>query len=158
MNAMVNSPGSFEIRRTFSASRERVFAAWTLKESLEQWMCRDVPSHRAEYLVLDVRPGGRYVIEIKLETGVTHRGRGVFREVKPPERLVFTWSWETFPAGDEPSPPGESLVTVELFARGSSTELVLTHEFPESDPERLSSEEGWKGCFEVLATVLGEEA
>lgn len=152
------SATSFQIRRVLASPREKVYAAWTQKELLEQWMCRDVPTQRAEYVELDVRPGGRYVIEIKLPAGEMYRGEGSFREVKPPEKLVFTWFWKKLPEkkGEAPVTERESLVTIEIFDRGSSTELVLTHELIPSVPERDETERGWKGCFDVLAAVLEE--
>jgi uncharacterized protein YndB with AHSA1/START domain len=151
-----DSATSFQIRRVLDSPRAKVFAAWTQKELLEQWMCRDVPTQRAEYVELDVRPGRRYVIEIKLPAGEMYRGEGIFREVKAPEKLVFTWSWKKLPEkkGEAPAQEHESLVTVELFERGSSTELVLTHELIPSVPERDETERGWEGCFDVLAAVL----
>jgi hypothetical protein len=49
-------------------------------------MCKDVPEHNPKYTELDLRPGGRYVIEIPVpKEGFTYRGYGTFREVKPPK-------------------------------------------------------------------------
>jgi uncharacterized protein YndB with AHSA1/START domain len=118
-------------------------------------MCRDVPTQEPKYVELDVRPGGRYVIEIQTPEGFLYRGSGTFREVKPPERLVFTWFWERIPeAPDEHLQRSESVATVELFERGAATEMVFTHEFFESPPIRDDHQKGWDGCFAVLATVL----
>ncbi len=79
---------TLQIRRTFTAPREKVFRAWTELEALDQWMCRDVPTHEVKYLELSVRTGGRYRIEVKDPAGETYLGQGVYREVKPPEKLV----------------------------------------------------------------------
>lgn len=157
MNPRMDASSSFTIRRILPSSREKVFAAWTKKELLEQWMCKDVPTHHAEYVELDVRPGGGYVIEIKLPKGEMYRGHGIFREVRPPEKLAFTWFWEQVPEAKGPIQQHESLVTVELFEQGSSTEIVLTHELLESAAERESSRRGWEGCLDVLARVLGQK-
>jgi uncharacterized protein YndB with AHSA1/START domain len=145
---------SLQIRRVFPAPRERVWAAWTQREQLEQWMCKDVPSHHPKYVELDVRPGGRYVMEIPLPDG-KYVGQGVFREVRPPEKLVFTWGWRRVPEkpGDQ-VPSGESLVTVELLDRGASTEMLFTHTEFESAEVREGTRKGWLGCFEVLARAL----
>jgi uncharacterized protein YndB with AHSA1/START domain len=147
-----------EIRRTFAAPREKVFAAWTQREKLEKWMCRDVPTQDPRYTELDVRPGGRYVIEIEMPAeGFTYRGYGIFHEVKPPEKLVFTWAWEKVPpekGKSEDLQITESLVTVELIARGSSTEMVFTHENFTSAKIRDDHQKGWVGCFEVLEKYL----
>jgi uncharacterized protein YndB with AHSA1/START domain len=144
-----------QLRRVFHAPRAKVWAAWTEREQLEQWMCKDDPTHHARYTELEVRPGGRYVIEIPLPDG-KYVGTGTFREVQPPERLVFTWAWTRFPEKTgEPSQDAESLVTVELIDRGASTEMIFTHENFESAEIREGTRTGWLGCFEYLAKVLG---
>ena len=50
---------TLEIRRTFAAPREKVFAAWAQREQLEQWMCKDSPSHKVIHFEQDIRSGGR---------------------------------------------------------------------------------------------------
>ncbi len=152
MSPSTKPESSFQIRRILRTSREKVFAAWTQKDLLEQWMCKDAPAHQAEYVELDVRPGGRYVVEIKLPEGKLYRGRGTFREVNPPAKLVFTWFWED---GDNvPLHERESLVTVELFEAELGTEIVLTHELLANIKERDEHKQGWEGCINVLAEVL----
>ena len=44
---------------------------------------------------LDVRRGGRYTIVFRTEDGEEHHVSGVYREVVPNEKLVFTWAWRT---------------------------------------------------------------
>jgi uncharacterized protein YndB with AHSA1/START domain len=58
---------TLEIRRTFAAPREKVFAAWVRREEVEKWMCRDVAAHLVIHHQLDVRPGGRYLMEVRDE-------------------------------------------------------------------------------------------
>jgi uncharacterized protein YndB with AHSA1/START domain len=85
---------TLQIRRTFAAPREKVFAAWTRREQLEKWMCRDVPAHTVMHHEADALPGGRYLMEVRDSgNGGTYWGQGVYREVAPPEKLVFTWAW-----------------------------------------------------------------
>jgi len=155
---IASSETRLEIRRTFSAPREKVFAAWTERKRLEQWMCRDVPSQFPKYTELDVRPGGRYVIEIPVPNeGFTYRGFGVFREVKPPEKLVFTWAWTQVPPPKkmpEDLDGTESLVTVQFFERGNSTEMIFAHENFTNVKMRDSHQKGWDGCFAVLEKYL----
>jgi uncharacterized protein YndB with AHSA1/START domain len=118
-------------------------------------MCKDVPTHNPKYLELDVRPGGRYAIEIKMPDGAVYLGQGVFREVKPPEKLVFTWTWKRMPEDKKENPQtGESLVTVELFERGASTEMVFKHEKLSSRESYESHKKGWEGCFDKLTEHL----
>jgi len=148
---------TLQIRRTFAAPREKVFAAWTERDQLEKWMCKDVASHSVIHHELDVRAGGRYRMEVRdSERGEVYWGQGVYREVKPPEKLVFSWAWtKDKPDGASlhPNDP-ETVVTVEFFARGNSTEVVLTHTLFATAPVRDMTDVGWNGCFDVLEQVL----
>ena len=90
---------------------------------------------------------------------MVYRGSGTFREVKPPEKLVFTWVWtRQSESAKEPMQATDTLVTVQLFARGNATEMVFTHEGFDSDRERESHNKGWTGCFEKLAEYLKARA
>jgi uncharacterized protein YndB with AHSA1/START domain len=86
----------------------------------------------------------------------TYWGRGVYREVKPPEKIVFSWSWTKDTQGGpqlHPDSP-ETQVTVEFFARGNSTEVVLRHAVFGSAKDRDDHKQGWNGCFDSLARIL----
>ncbi len=109
-----------------------------------------------KYLELDVRTRGRYVMEVTdSATGGEYIGRGLYREVMPPEKLVFTWACtRRQPDGSEGSLHSETQVTVEFWERARSTEVVLTHEFFRTARERQETEQGWKGCFDALAGVV----
>jgi uncharacterized protein YndB with AHSA1/START domain len=122
-------------------------------------MCRDVPAHVITHHVQDIRTGGRYLMEIHDPAkGETYWGQGEYLEVKAPEKIVFTWSWKKEgPDGlrteMHPGSP-ETQVTVEFFARGNSTEVVLTHGVFSSIKLRDEHDGGWNGCFDVLARIL----
>ena len=160
MSTQTPSSGTtLQVRRIFSAPRERVFRAWTELEALKHWMCRDVESHQVRFLQLDVRPNGRYEIEVKTPEGVAYIGGGVYRDVKPPEKLSFTWLWKRMPEKPDASVQAEdSLVLVEFFERGDSTEVVLTHKMLTTAESRKSHKRGWEGCFDQLAEYLGRAA
>jgi uncharacterized protein YndB with AHSA1/START domain len=154
------NPGlTLQIRRTFAAPREKVFAAWAEREQLEKWMCRDVAAHVITHHVQDIRTGGRYLMEIHDPAkGETYWGQGEYLEVKPPEKIVFSWAWTKQEADGSrtklnPESP-ETRVTVEFFARGDSTEVVLTHAGFHSEKDRQEHDGGWNGCFDVLARIL----
>jgi uncharacterized protein YndB with AHSA1/START domain len=79
--------------------------------------------------------------------GGVHVQEGEYREIEAASRLVFTWSCAELGVAD-------SVVTLEFAARGSATELVLTHELPD-DPTILREHEGgWNGCLGTLARFL----
>lgn len=76
---------------------------------------------------------------------------GTYREIKAPERLVFTWQWQTAPNNEM----GETVVTVDFIEQGDATEIRLTDEgLPEGDP-RDHHAQGWNGCFDCLGEHRG---
>jgi len=137
---------SLTIRRTFPVRRERVFRAWTDPAELRAWSCP--VGFTVSSAEVDLRVGGSYRVAMHPpDAGEPSVAYGVYREISPPERLVYTWQWE----GGELD---ETLVTVEFHDLGGETEVVLVHElFPATDVRDLHSE-GWAGCLENLARYL----
>jgi uncharacterized protein YndB with AHSA1/START domain len=148
---------SLEVRRTFAAPRERVFAAWADPRQVAQWMYKDVASHEVFHRRNDIRTGGRYQVEIHdAKKNEIYWGQGVYLEVQPPEKLVFSWHWSlATPDGAELHPDSpETQVTVEFFSHGNSTEVVLTHAYFGSEKDRKEHDGGWNGCFNILEKFL----
>jgi uncharacterized protein YndB with AHSA1/START domain len=144
-----------QVRRMIMAPRDKVFQAWTQRALLERWMCRPTPDREVKYHELDVRPGGRYRLETVSPTGDLYMLEGTYREIRPPEKLVFTWAWTRTPDKGSPIKENEeTLVTVEFLERGKVTEVVLTHEKFSSAEIRERHEHGWNGCFDTLNGVL----
>ena len=138
---------SLKLRRTFQAPRERVFRAWTDPLELGRWFAPSEEYH-ALVPVLELRVGGKYCVEMHHQGGNIHRVSGVYREIKPPEKIVFTWLWEHDPSTDE------SLVTIEFRDLGPSTEMILTHEHLPNAEQRDKHEHGWQGCMNQLGNYL----
>lgn len=133
-----------KISRLIHAPRQVLFDAWTTAESVKEWMCAEGCS--ASLVELDVRVGGAFRIDMHTE-GRDMVHTGVYHEVVPPEKLVFTWVSEHthFQA---------SLVTVEFRARGDSTELVLTQRHLPNEEARQRHVSGWTSLLDHLATWL----
>lgn len=136
---------SLTLRRTFHAERERVFRAWTDATTLRQWFCPVGFSVAAAEV--DLRVGGSYRFAMKPPDGDPSVAFGTYREISPPERLVYTWRWE----GGEMD---DTLVTVEFHDLGGSTEVVLVHEMFPAAEVRDRHAEGWAGCLAHLEQVL----
>ncbi|TFW28344.1 SRPBCC domain-containing protein [Massilia arenosa] len=139
---------SVTLVRRIKAPPAKVFAALTRPEQMLQWWGPDAgPTLSAE---ADVRPGGRFSIVFRLLNGDEHNPTGVYREVIPDRKLVFTWEWRG-------SPEKESLVTFELTPIDGGTELTLIHEQLPNEDARRSHEVGWLGFLDKLANYLGEQ-
>lgn len=78
-----------------------------------------------------------------------HTVIGVYREIDKPERLSFTWAWET---GDMPD--AETLVTLDFTEVSEGTELTLTQEGFPTEEFRDRHEQGWTSSFVCLDSVV----
>jgi len=136
---------SLQVSQRYPHSREKVFRAWTDPVALKSWFA-PAPGFQCTRTEIDLRVGGEYLIEMMSPKG-RHGAKGVYREIDPPSKLVFTWSSECWDQG------AETLVTIELFAVGNETELVLTHERFLSEEARDSHRQGWTGVLESLGRI-----
>jgi uncharacterized protein YndB with AHSA1/START domain len=136
---------SLTVRRTYPAARERVFRAWTDPAALRLWSCP--AGFTVAEARVDLRVGGAYRLAMQPAEGEPSIAYGTYREVSPPERLVYTWKWE----GGE---MGETVVTVEFRDLGGETEVVLVHELFPSAEVRDHHNEGWVALLEHLAQAL----
>ena len=78
-----------------------------------------------------------------------------YRDITPPEKLVFTWDWQKFSAsGEKIDEARDTLVTVEFLPRGNFTEVILTHQGLVTADQRESHHKGWNACFDRLGDEL----
>jgi len=80
---------SLTLKRRLNAPPEKVYAAWTEPKKIVKWFGPDAgPVKQAS---ADVRVGGRYAVKFHTEDGEEHNVGGIYREVVPNQKLVFTW-------------------------------------------------------------------
>jgi uncharacterized protein YndB with AHSA1/START domain len=139
--------------RVFNAPRERVFAAWTDPDQFMQWMCP--PGYGLDRCELDARQGGVWRVHGYKPGNEYFAKSGTYLEVKPPERLVFTWAHH---ADDSFGSPRGHETTVELTFRaiGNKTELTLVHGPFVDQPNFDGHSAGWLGSFDKLSSFLAE--
>lgn len=107
------------LERTFDAPVALVWKALTEPDSIRQWsfdMKGFAPKVGAEFEFTGGDPQG---------IQYTHRCKVV--EVKPGEKLSYTWRYEGY--------EGNSLVSFELFPDGARTRVKLTHDGLETFPK-----------------------
>jgi len=147
-DAKTPAPRSLTIARTFAAPRERVFACWRSAESMKRWFSPEgVEVPEAE---IDCRPGGAFVICMRMPDGTEHWCRGAFGEVAPVERLTFDCEVST---GGK---TGFLVRTIVLFAvDGAGTRMTVEQSYEIYDPAfRFAVEgsaEGWRTTLDKLA-------
>lgn len=133
------------ITRLFKAPPSLVFAAFVEPRHLLHWMgphARPVISSET-----DPRPGGKW--RARLAGPDDLRQHGIYREVVPGARLVYTFTWE-----DEGEVGPETLVTVTFVAQDGGT-LMTFHQAPFATASSLEGHRGgWGETFDRLADHL----
>ncbi len=120
----VTTPSDQEIRMTrlFDAPRHLVFEAMTRPEHVRQWWGRLGEGYSVPACEIDLRVGGAWRFVNRHPKGEV-AFRGEYREIVPPDRLVFTEIFEQFPET-------VSVVTAELTEEGRKTRLTTTVRYP----------------------------
>ena len=131
------------ITRVIRAPRGRVWQEWTEPERFADWFGAPGAEIPPASVSMDVRPGGAW--RLTMYAGPQRREihwRGEYREVVPPERLVFTVT-------DRPDEAAEELVIVDLLDLGDGlTEMRFQQRGGGLTPagyERAG--QGWQGFF-----------
>lgn len=141
------------ITRIFDAPREPVFKAWTEPEHLMRWWGPRGWTNPACEVAL--RPSGAWRIVMRAPDGGEYPCGGVYREVVPPGRLVFT----NIPHDPEGKPLLDGVATVIFEEHKGKTKLTLQTRavglvsYPAQMLEGM--EPGWTQSLERLAKFLG---
>jgi len=143
------------VTRTFDAPRSLVFQAWTTPKYLQRWMLGP-EGWSMPICEIDLRPGGAWHFVWRKTDGMEMEMRGVYKEVKPPERMVSTESWG--------GPWPETVNTLVLTETDGITTMTLTilYVSKEARDEALKTgmtkgmELSFQRLEKVLASVVGE--
>ncbi|MGH9629225.1 MAG: SRPBCC family protein, partial [Bryobacteraceae bacterium] len=115
----VTLPSDREIAftRIFESPRPLLFEAWTKPEHVRQWWgCSGSTLTVCE---IDLRPSGAWRFVLRMPDGSEHPFKGVYREIVPPERLVYTECYDQ-PAIGSP----EWLTTITFEELDGKTKLT----------------------------------
>jgi len=146
--------GCVTIRRTFDAPRALVWRAWTDPKMMAQWFGPRMFS--IPVCELDVRVGGRLRIVMRGPDGSDYPMQGVFTEVVPQERLVFT----NIPTDKDGHHLMEGETRVTFADAGGGTELVMTSHMvglvPIAKQMLAGMEMGWTMSIDKLGELLAK--
>jgi uncharacterized protein YndB with AHSA1/START domain len=138
---------ALRIERRIAAPRARVFEAFVNPDDLARWSAPkglDVAEG-----AIDLRVGGKWmVIMHDPSSDRRYHAEGVYREITPPERLVYTHYWLT----DER--PVETLITIEFHEEGDATRVVMLHEGHLTESARDAHRTGWSSCIDRLEEMF----
>jgi uncharacterized protein YndB with AHSA1/START domain len=144
---------TLRLERTFHAPREAVFDAWTNPEVLRRWWAAGT-GWSTPVAEVDLRVGGRYRLSMRDPAASgAYTVVGEYLEVRRPERLAYTWTWEGEPA--EQAGSENTVVTVEFAERDGRTTVVVTHRGFATADVSGQHDHGWSACLDNLASLLG---
>jgi uncharacterized protein YndB with AHSA1/START domain len=134
------------IERTFDASAEEVFEAWTSPEVMRRWLhCGpDWETPKAE---VDLRVGGKVRVVMRRPDGSEAEAWGAYALIDRPHRLVMTWTFY-----DDPS--NEQLIELSFSEFEGSTIVRLVNTAISTDDRRDAQDWGWRACLGELERLL----
>jgi uncharacterized protein YndB with AHSA1/START domain len=140
----VTSP--LRIERSFQASAEEVFDAWTSPEVMRRWFhCG--PDWQTPVAEVDLKVGGAVRIVMRRPDGRQSGAQGEYTVIDRPHRLVMTWTFDDVPTN-------EQLVELTFEESEGTTTVVLTNRDISSDERRESQDVGWRLCLDELERLL----
>lgn len=95
----------------------------------------------------DLRVGGRFRVQFWGASGEHHSVSGFYREIVPPRKLVFTWTWQS-------TPERESQVTLDIAPTSDGSLLTLTHERFINEKVRDDHAVGWGHALDTLERLF----
>lgn len=155
---------AFTLTWTLDARPDEVFRAWTDPDHLG-WFYNPEQPTPSDPIELDLRVGGVWRQLMVIDEETSYFTGGVYREIVPEQKLVFSWGatggWPRLDPDDLDESP---LVTV-TFDRGADrTELTVHVELPASMPDDgvpgwwSMAQAGWRDTVDRLAAALGAGA
>ena len=158
----------FLLQRRFAAPRDLVFTALTQAEHLKHWM--GPTGMEMSHCSVDLRPGGVFHYGLRPRNSAGEPviwGKWIFREIKPPERLVTVVSFSDAAGGETRHPmapvwPLQTLSVITLADEDGKTLLTLDwRALNASAAEELafngmhaSMTQGWGGTMDQLQSHL----
>lgn len=153
--AVAGTDRELVLTRLIDAPREKVFRAWTDPGLLRQWFA-PLP-YTTPVAELDVRPGGANFIVMRSPEGQDLPNRGVYLEVVPNERLVFT---DAYTRAWEPAEKPFMTVILTFEDEGGKTRYTArVRHWMDADREaheRMGFHEGWGQCADQLAALVAK--
>ena len=134
------------IERTFAASAEEVFDAWTSPDVMRRWFHCD-SAWDTPVAEVDLQVGGKIRVVMRRPDGTEVEAHGIFTLIDRPHRLVMTWTFD-----DDPS--NEQLLELSFIESKGATTVLLVNSRISTDERRDEQANGWQGCLDELDRLL----
>lgn len=142
------------LTRIIKAPPHRVYEGWTNPELMKQWFAPKPWS--TPVVEVDVRPGGSNLIVMRGPDGAEFPNRGIYLEVVPNRKLVFT---DAFTSAWVPSekPFMTGILTFEDAGNGATRYTARVVHWSAADREaheKMGFHQGWGQCADQLEALL----
>ena len=134
------------IERTFAASAQEVFDAWTSPQVMRRSL-HPAPDWETPEAEVDLRVGGKVRVVMRKPDGTEVEAQGEYTLIDRPRRLVMTWTFD-----DEPS--NEQLIELSFSESEGSTTVLMVNSGISTDERRRAQDWGWHGCLDELERIL----
>ena len=168
--ATTTKSADFVISRVFDAPRDLLWKCFTEPERMKQWW--GPKGFTVLVSKMDLRPGGTYLYGMRTPDGKDMWGRMVYREIVPPEKIVFINSFSDEQGGltRHPMAPTWPMEMLSIFTfeeqPGGKTRFTVrwspynatAEEQAAFDKGHDSMNMGWSGTLEQLGAYLAKDA
>lgn len=159
-SSTVQKDGVIEITRHFNAPVQKIWAAWTEPDQVMGWW--GPAEFTAPQATLDLRVGGAYHFCMRGPDGKDYWTAGVYEEIEPRRRIVYTDSFadadgNVVPASDYGMTgdwPDVLRVTLTFEDRGGATIFTLRHEGVPGAELRELCAQSWNQSLDKLAGLV----
>ena len=140
------SQHSVQISWKFPHPPEILWQAWTDPVMARLWFGSD-PAGQVLDANFAVQLNGVFSVTFANADGTEFTCRGIYKEIQPPHKLIFTWGWANQPEVDE-------LITLQFSPDEHGT--LMLFEQSQIDPQTAlhNYEEGWRSTFQKLEKAL----
>jgi uncharacterized protein YndB with AHSA1/START domain len=135
------------IERTYAASAEDVFDAWTSPEVMRRWF-HCAPDWETPEAEVDLRVGGKVRVVMRMPDGTEAEARGEYTLIDRPHRLVMTWTFDNDPSH------AEQLIELSFSESDGSTTVLMVNSGISTADRRDAQDWGWRGCLDELERAL----
>ena len=148
---MENTTQSIHADKTFTAGVNELYDAWINPEKLKQWW--HPAGNKLVNVENNVREGGAIKYEFEGDDNEkTIIITGQYKEVKPAQRLVYSWDWQI--AGSEHLSNNHFELTIEFSSEGSGSKIVVSQSDEDEKESVHPRAKGWEDELEHLNRFL----
>jgi len=131
------------VSKVINATRKELFEAFTNPDIMSKWFYPE--EDMSAEVTNTFHVGGGYILKMHSKSGDLYTHVGEYKEIVPPEKLVFTWNSDFVQ---------NTVVTVTFSESGNGTEVTISHDLLPAGEMTENHRKGWGGCLSRLGTVF----